>query len=180
MNRYSPYSVAWVVCLVLSIGLLSSCTASNTVDLESYVREVKARQHPRVEPLPEFVPYETFLYRAKNLRDPFTPPSLEPSTAVAQASGSGIHPKAGRRREPLESTPLDSLRMVGTLDRDSDTWALIRASDGAIHRIQPGNYLGQNHGKVTGISEYSVMLKEIVPDGLGGWIERAASLALSE
>ena len=165
---------------MLTIALLSGCTVTTTEDLESYVKDVKTRQHPRVEPLPEFVPYETFLYRAENLRDPFTPPSLEPSTTVAHVSDNGIYPEVGRRKEPLEGFPLDSLRMVGTLAKDDETWALVRATDGAIHRMQNGNYVGQNHGKIIGISEHSVKVKEIVPDGLGGWIERAASLALSE
>lgn len=180
MNHYSCHGRTWIAYLFVSIAFLYGCSNSGTHDLETYVQKVKARQHPRVEPLPEFVPYETFLYRAQNLRDPFTPPSVEASTAVAQAIGNGIYPEAGRRKEPLESHPLDSLRMVGTLDRADDTWALVRTSDGTIHRVQPGNHLGQNHGKITAISESSVNLTEILPDGLGGWIERAASLALSE
>lgn len=168
-----------VVMALLVLGL-GGCSMSSTSDLESYVREVKARQHPRVEPLPEFVPYETFVYRAQDFRDPFTPPAPEPMDTVANVIDNGIHPEVGRRREPLESFPLDGLRMVGTLDRQEENWGLVRDSDGAIHRVQPGNYVGQNHGRITGISEFKINITEIVPDGLGGWIERPASLALSE
>ena len=180
MNRCSSPYISLITGFVVSLIFLTACTTSDTQDLDAYVREVLAQQHPRVDPLPEFIPYETFLYRAQDLRDPFTPQTAEPSTTVAQVSENGIHPDVGRRKEPLEVFPLDSLRMVGTLDKDHETWALIRASDGAIHRVQPGNYLGQSHGRITGISDYSVSITEILPDGLGGWIERAAALSLSE
>lgn len=160
---------------------LAACSNSNTEDLRAYVEEVKSRQHPSVEPLPEFAPYETHLYQASTDRDPFTPPVLAaPKSEVAQASGDGISPDFNRAREPLEAEPLDSLRMVGTLERSGSSWALVRMSDSTIHRVKPGNYVGQNHGKIVGITESEVELTEIVPDGLGGWMERQAALALSE
>jgi type IV pilus assembly protein PilP len=134
-----------------------------------------------VDPLPEFAPYETHLYQASNDRDPFTPPvASSPKSEVAQAPGNGVSPDFNRAREPLEAEPLDSLRMVGTLERAGTSWALVRMSDSTIHRVKPGNYLGQNHGKIVSITESEVELTEIVPDGLGGWMERQAALALSE
>jgi type IV pilus assembly protein PilP len=167
------------VCL-MAIGL-AACSSSNTEDLRTYVEDVKSMQHPSVEPLPEFAPYETHLYQAYNDRDPFTPPVLSaPKSEIAQASGNGVSPDFNRAREPLEAEPLDSLRMVGTLERAGNSWALVRMSDSTIHRVKPGNYLGQNHGKIVSITESEVELTEIVPDGLGGWMERQAALALSE
>ena len=103
-----------------------------------------------------------------------------PTKVVAQRTYSGISPVADRPQEPLEEFPLDSLRMVGTLERNEDSWALIKASDDTIHRIKPGNYIGQNHGKIISVNEYAVDLTEIIPDGMGGWMERHASVALSE
>jgi len=160
---------------------LAACAGNNTEDLRSYVDTVKSRQQARVEPLPEFSPFETHLYQAMDARGPFTPPSYStPRSQVAPASNGGISPNFNRAREPLESEPLDGLRMVGTLGRDSSSWALVRMSDSTIHRVKPGNYVGQNHGKIVGITESEVEVTEIVSDGLGGWIERQASLALSE
>lgn len=168
-----------VACL-LAVGL-AACSGTNTEDLRAYVEDVKSRQHPSIEALPEFAPYETHLYQAYNDRDPFSPPVLSaPKSEVAQASGSGISPDFNRAREPLEAEPLDSLRMVGTLEKGGSSWALVRMSDSTIHRVKPGNYLGQNHGKIVSITESEVELTEIVPDGLGGWMERQAALALSE
>lgn len=179
MMRLNRAALAVSTCLLT--GLLGACGGSNTEDLRSYVESVKAQQHPRIEPLPEFAPYETHLYQASADRDPFTPPVYSaPKTGVAKAGGNGIAPDLNRPREPLETEPLDSLRMVGTLERNGNSWALVRMSDSTIHRVKPGNYVGQNYGKIVNISESEVDITEIVPDGLGGWMERQATLALSE
>jgi type IV pilus assembly protein PilP len=163
-------------------GMLAACSNNPTADLEKYVEEVKSQQKSSIEPLPEFQPFETFTYSANELRDPFTPPvfSHPPAATVAQAGGNGIKPDFDRPTEPLEEFPLDSLRMVGTMAKGQETWALILDKDSAIHRVQTGNYMGQNHGKITRITESEVELTEIIPDGLGGWMERQASIAISE
>ena len=176
LNSLARFAIAGLL-----VGSIAGCAGNNTEDLRSYVESVKSKQHARVEPLPEFSPFETHLYQAMDARDPFTPPSYStPRSQVAQATNGGIAPDFNRPREPLESEPLDGLRMVGTLGRDGTSWALVRMSDSTIHRVKPGNYLGQNYGKIVNITESEVEVTEIVPDGLGGWIERQASLALSE
>jgi len=166
--------------LVLA-GLLSACSGDPTADLQSYVEEVKSQQKSSIEPLPEFEPFDSFEYAAGELRDPFTPPvfSHTPAT-VAQATSNGVKPDFDRPTEPLEEYPLDSLRMVGTLAQNDESWALILDTDDTIHRVQRGNYMGQNHGKITKVSEFEVELTEIIPDGLGGWMERPASITISE
>jgi len=179
MIRLQKAALAVSFCLVA--GGLTACSGNNKEDLRSYVEEVKARQHARIEPLPEFAPYETHLYSAAEDRDPFTPPVYSaPRSQVAKGTGTGITPDFNRSQEPLESEPLDSLRMVGTLERNGNSWALVQMSDSTIHRVEPGNYMGQNFGKIVQITESEVELTEIVPDGLGGWMERQAALALSE
>ena len=57
---------------------------------------------------------------------------------------------------------------------------LRQTADGLIHRVIPGNYLGQNDGRITDISESEVELVEIISDGIGGYIERDASISLSD
>lgn len=169
--------------LVSSIAIclgLTGCSMGDTQDLQTYVQDVRNRQQSRIEPLPEFKPYETFLYQANDLRSPFDAGGPVLAEQAIPGSGSNIHPDSNRPREPLEEFPLDTLRMVGTLEQKGQSWGLVVTSDGTIHRIQPGNYAGQNHGKIKEITEYEIALTEIVPDGLGGWIERPATLALSE
>ena len=91
-----------------------------------------------------------------------------------------IRPDSRRSREFLEQFPLDTLRMVGTLRLQARNFGLVQGKDGPVHRILPGNYLGQNEGRVLSVNESRISLIEIVPDGLGGYIERPAALALSE
>ena len=173
-----PVRSVWLLSLT---ALVTACGGGETQDLRQYTEQVRARQNTHVEPLPEFKPYETYLYQASELRSPFQPSNGgAPDDILAESSNSGVRPDSNRPREALEAFPLDTLRMVGTLDQDGESWALVRTNDGTIHRVQPGNHLGQNHGRIVNVTEYEIELVEIVPDGLGGWVERQASLALSE
>jgi type IV pilus assembly protein PilP len=164
----------------LSCGLLA-CSGNPTADLEDYIKTTKNQQKSSIEPLPEFQPYESFTYEATDLRDPFSEPTFahaKPSPSFV--SSNGIKPDVSRPTEPLEEFPLDGLRMVGTLEQHENHWALINDTDGTIHRVQPGNYAGQNHGKITRITEFEIDLTEIIPDGIGGWVERQASIVINE
>jgi len=168
--------------LVLTVLFgLAACGGDGMDDLRAFVEKEKAKPGGRIEPLPEIKPYETYVYVPGARREPFTASQESRPAAVAGAgAGTGVQPDRNRSREALEGFPLDTLRMVGTLQKEGGVAALIRAQDGTIHRITAGNYLGQNHGKVTLVSEEKVELTEIVPDGSGGWLERQASVALSE
>jgi type IV pilus assembly protein PilP len=161
--------------------LLTGC-AGDMHDLEAYVAEVKMRKPPGIEPLPEIKPYEKFEYQAEDLRNPFDPSVIaqQPAAVGNQVSESGISPDPNRTPEFLESFPLDTLRMVGTLEQSGQLWALIKTPDATIQRVAQGNYMGQNNGKITLISEANIKLMEIVPDGFGGWREREGLVALSD
>ncbi len=174
--------------LLLLVAIsLAGCAESDVEDLRAFVAQVKASKQGRVEPLPEFVPTDSFRYAAASMDDPFM--SWDLKRARQQAAqrveeevevSNGLTPDVRRRREPLENFPLDTLRMVGTMTREGAQVVLVRSPDGLISRVTTGNYLGQNHGKVVAIKEDRIELVEIVPDGLGGWLERPASLALVE
>ena len=165
---------------LVSMGLvvgLAGCSRDNS-DLRDYIAEVKARKSSVVEPLPQIRQYEPFEYISTDRRDPFTPVVQEaPSGPTPENS---LRPNENRNREALEEFPLDGLRMVGTLSTDQATFALVRAPDGIVHRVSLGNYMGQNYGKITSITEAEVTLEEIIPDGFGGYMKRSASIALSE
>ena len=168
-------TVTLLVCLPL-IG----CGSGSMRDLELYAQEVLARKHQSIEPLPTFEPYEIYAYASKEERNPFQPFSqdtqLQPSTV---ATGSEVHP-VPHTPEELEQFPLDSLRMVGTLDKSEQTWAIVLDKQGTVYRVQKGNYMGKNNGKVVHIFEDRIELTEIIPNGTGGWQERQAALALAE
>jgi len=163
---------------------LVACDSATHQDLQDFVSKTKAQalKTTSVEPLPDIKPYETFLYKVDSKRDPFTP-TLVIDDAIETAGGDGIHPDPNRRKEALENYPLDSLRMVGTLQRDDQLWAIVKVinnPDSGIHRVVTGNYMGQNHGQIVRISDEQIELVEIIPNGLGGWRESETSIALSE
>lgn len=171
--------------VILSLGLfLTACSSSSMDDLRAQVDEIKQRKAPPIPPLPEFTPAEGFQYAAADVDHPFT--TWLDKMARIQAEQrekqrqDGLRPDLERRRESLESFPLDTLRMVGTLTRESEAAALVSAPDGLVTRIHVGNYLGQNHGKVTDVLDNKIEIMEIVPDGLGGWQYRPTSIALIE
>ncbi len=151
---------------------LSGCSA-NLDELERQVAEIKSRPGERIEPLPEIKPYESFAYGASSMRSPFVP-SAPSRSDVANA----VRPDVKRPREFLEQFPLDTMKMVGTLEQRGRSFGLVQGKDGLVHRIQPGNYLGQNDGRVVSVTSTRISIIEIVPDGLGGYIERPAALAL--
>lgn len=163
----------------LASTILAGCD-SGMQDLEQFVSDTRQKHQGRVDPLPPFAEYETVAYAESGLRDPFKPHqnTSAATTTVVAASANGPRPSDNRRREALEGFPLDSLKMVGILKQRTSSWALVQDKDGTIHRVQPGNYAGQNHGKITRISENEINLVELIPDGISGWIQRQAQLKL--
>lgn len=161
---------------LLALALLALGACSNDMDeLRQQVAEIKNRPGERIEPLPEIKPYEAFAYTASNLRSPFVPSAPARSELAA-----GVRPDVKRPREFLEQFPLDTMRMVGTLQLQGRNYGLVQGKDGLVHRVLPGNYMGQNDGRIVGITSTKISIVEIVPDGLGGYIERPAALALTE
>ena len=149
-------------------------------DLSAYVAKIKAQQKADIAPIPVMKPYEKFNYSAADLRNPFVRTVVEmPVEEEEIIVDNGIRPDEHRLKEALESYGLTELQLVGTLEQES-VWALIRSSDGVIHRVQVGNYIGQNHGEILSISDTELKLKEIVLEGKGRYIERDSSLSVVE
>lgn len=160
---------------------IGGCGGGSMSDLESYVSEVLSRPGGKIEPIPPLEPYVVYTYQSSEGVDPFEPFFQEaPEPTTVAATGGGPAPDPNRNKEELEGYSLDSLRMMGTLEQDETIWGIIRTPDGAIHRVQSGNYMGRNHGKITHISEEKIELTEIVADSQGRWQERPAGLALAE
>jgi type IV pilus assembly protein PilP len=163
-----------LITLLTSVMLVAGCSRGMS-DLDAYIGEVKARPGGRIEPLPEITVYETVGYDRSGARSPFVP-----DVPAAGRPDNGVRPDADRRREHLEGFPLDTLRMVGTLHLGGQHYGLVQTADRLIHRVVVGNYLGQNDGRIVSISDSDIHLLEIIPDGLGGYTERAASIGLGE
>ena len=157
-------------------GFVAAGCSGGQSDLQTWIDTIKTKPGGRIQALPDVQPYETFAYAAGKLRSPFQP---QGQSAVVGGNAS-LRPNARRNREFLEGFSLDTLRMVGTFKVGGSFFGLVQSKDGLVSKVQPGNYLGQNDGKVSGISGSKISLVEIIPDGLGGYIERPASLALTD
>ena len=169
--------------MLAAVTLLTGCSGGSKFDdLQAYVAEVNARPKGRIEPLPEFKPYESFNYSAAGLRGPFTAPvEIKLIKYQQERANSNVKPDLQRPKEYLESFSVDAITMVGTLAlTEKDVWALLDDADGGVHRVKVGNYVGRNHGKVVSINPGSVELIEIVPDGHGGWLERPRAIKLQD
>lgn len=168
-----PSSRRWLaaVCVATALGL-AGC-GDGLDDLRAQIEQAKQRPGGRIPPLPEVKPYESYAYSKSAERSPFAP-------SVAGEAAAGPRPDTKRPREYLEQFPLDTMRMVGTLKLGGANYGLVQTRDGLVHRVLPGNYLGQNDGRILSISETRISLIEIVPDGLGGYIERPAALGMGE
>ena len=169
--------LAAAAAIVVSVGL-AACGSESHQDLRQFVKDSENLPHGRIPPLPQVKPYEPFDYAGFDLIDPFRPRKIEPPRGAAGAGG--IAPDLNRRREPLEAYPLESLRMVGTLEQKKQMFALVKAPDNTLFRVRSGNYIGQNFGRIVEISESQVNLKEIVQDSGGNWEEKEQALLLQE
>jgi len=172
-------SILPVLALAGTALLLSGC-GRGMGDLETWVAEVKARKSRAIDPIPQMKQYEAYAYVGENRRDPFVASQGESRPAEGTESASAIRPDLNRSKEPLEEFPIDALRLVGIVSFNARTYALVKAPDAVIHRVTVGDHLGQNYGRISKVSEAEVNLTEIIPDGFGGYIERAAALAASE
>ena len=166
-----------ILCAALGYALLTGLTACSSADdeLDRFIDDTKKQPGGRVQPLPEVKPYETFVYSATTMRSPF-----QPGGPSAGAGVSGLRPDSKRNREFLEQFSLDTLKMVGTLRLGKAMYGLVQTKDKLVHRVVVGNYIGQADGKISEISAAKIVLTEIVPDGLGGYIERPAALGLTD
>jgi type IV pilus assembly protein PilP len=176
-THYLRLPTVLVVC-----GLVTACN-QGLGDLQQFVQQTISRPPGRIEPIPEFQPYQNFEYTSHDLRDPFKlvdfrRPDENPETINNIANGP--KPNIDRIRQPLEDFPLDTLRLKGSVTQSGVKWGLVFAPDNTVHRVIEGQYMGQNHGRIISVTDQSIELTEIVPDGLGNYIERSSAVALIE
>ncbi len=174
-----------ILCLTLclaAVAFVAGCGSSDEKQIQQWMAEVKASMKPTTQPVPEPKEFSPYAYEGRGAVDPFDPQKIAMAVArqqQARVSASAIKPDLERRRETLEGFPLDQIRMVGMMRQAGANVALLETS-GATHLVRVGNYVGQNFGLITRITETEVQLKEIVQDAAGEWVERPAKLELQE
>ena len=159
----------WLLILPL---FLTACADADIDELQQWMTEQRAQTRPRVTPIPEPKKFTPQAYLEEGAVDPF---SLQRLTQALRQESSGANANAAL----VEAVPLDSVKMVGSLNKAGQLVALVRV-DNLLYQVRPGNYLGQSYGKITKVSETEIVLREIVQDAAGEWIERPAALQLQE
>ncbi|MEE4244832.1 MAG: pilus assembly protein PilP [Kangiellaceae bacterium] len=169
------------------VALVIAGCSSNTDDLRTWVQNVKAKPAGPIQPMPEVKQTPSFEYQSMDLRSPFA--ELEPEVeselqVIAEGCDATVQPDPNRRREDLESYSLDSMEMVGAMTQGEESWGLIKMTtgraEGKVFKVSNGNYLGINHGRITDINEFRIVIETLVLDVQGCWEKREISLALNE
>jgi type IV pilus assembly protein PilP len=168
---------------LLAGAALSACGASGEDELRQWMATQRAQTKPQVQPIPEPKKFAPQAYTQDGATDPFSnlklTQALKRESSQSTSNASLVAPELARRKEPLESFPLDAMQMVGSLIKQGLPVALVRV-DNLLYQVKPGSYLGQNFGKILKVAETEVVLREIVQDASGEWIERTATLQLQE
>ncbi|ARU54880.1 MAG: pilus assembly protein PilP [Pseudomonadales bacterium] len=171
------------IVLPLVMLALQGCSAGRGFsDIDQFMAEMQSKPRGKIEQLPVFEAYEAFTYSAANRRAPFSVPVDIQLLERQLQENSTVTPDLDRPKELLENYAIASLKLVGTLKRadSGPLFALIQDDEGGIHRVQEGQYMGKNHGRVIRVDDAGMQLVEIVPNGRGGWLERPRTLALIE
>jgi len=174
--------LVFVLCAGMAAVGLSGCVGSDQDELKQWMAQQRAQVRPRVAPITEPKKFTPQAYTEASALEPFNMQKLTQALRrdSSQPSTSGlIAPELARRKEALEAFPLDSMAMVGSMNRNGQPVALITV-DKLLYQVRVGNYLGLNYGRITRISETELALREIVQDAAGEWIERVATLQLQE
>ena len=172
-----------VTSLTLVLLVLAGCGSSDQEELQQWMTAQRNAARPKIASLPAPTKFTPETYGQEGLIEPFSNQklvqALKRDSTQATANAALIAPELSRRKEPLEATPLDAVAMVGSLTKAGRPVALVRV-DNLIYQVRVGNYLGQNYGRITAVTEASLVLREIVQDAAGEWIERPATLQLLE
>lgn len=159
--------------------LLTACGGEEFSDLKAELKDKTKDMRGRVDALPIVKPYEPVPYKVFDQPDPFSAAKIELVTKSAGSGGGGLKPDFNRPKEPLEAYPLESLKMVGVLQQKKANFALVKADTG-LFRVKVGNYVGQNFGLITTITDSQVQVRELIQDAAGDWTERQSTLQLQE
>lgn len=169
--------------LLLVAASLAACGGSNSDELQQWMASQRGMTRPKVAPIPEPKVFKPVAYGLTDALEPFNKEklavALKRDGVQAVSNAALVAPELARRKQPLEAFPLDAMALVGSMNQAGKPVALVRVNN-LLYQVRPGDYLGQNFGRVTKISETEVALREIVQDAVGEWIERTASLQLQE
>ena len=174
-------SMLRLAALTLLPLLLAACGNSNEQEVQQWMDKTRQETRPSIPKLKEPKDFIPFSYDKKNEIDPFNPGKLQSAfNKLNPGNGNGIKPDLDRRREALEAVPMDVIKMVGTITKGGVHYALVEVDGKGVNQVKAGNYIGQNYGLITKVSDEAIEVKEIYLDAGGDWAERVQNLELQE
>ena len=176
--QYAPackynISLASVPTFSIITVLLTSCMNNNMTDLEQYIEKQRSKAPEKIAPLPAVKSYSVYAYNESGLRNPFVAENTGIARSIEEC------PQITRSKDALETVPLDSLILVGSLEQNGERWALIKDPERNVHRLKKGEYMGQNNGRIMQITDNEVVLQELVSDRVEGCQKRKTILAVA-
>lgn len=172
-----------LIAIAAAAVVVAGCGSSGQEEVQQWMKDQRAGAKTHVTPIPEPKKFTPQAYTQDGSTDPFSnvklTQALKRESSQSTSNAALVAPELARRKEPLEAYPLDAMKMVGSLMKEGQPVALLRV-DNLLYQVKPGNYLGQNYGKIVKVGESEVVLREIVQDAAGEWTERQATLQLQE
>jgi type IV pilus assembly protein PilP len=168
----SNCAISVSMCLIILFSL-TSCMNNSMSDLEQYVQREQNKAPKDIPPLPAIKSYPVYTYNEAGLRNPF----VDENTSIARFKEEC--PQITRAKDALETEPLDTLTLVGSLEQEGERWALIKDQKRNVHRLKKGEHMGQNNGRIIVITESEVVLQELVSDHIDGCKKRKTTLAIA-
>lgn len=163
---------------VLSLLAIAGCSTEQS-ELQAWMDEERKATPVNRDKISEPKKFEPYRYENSGQIDPFALTKLTVALDRLQKAKGALKPDLNRRRDVLENYPLDNIKMVGHLADGKSAFALLQV-DNVVYQAKAGNYLGQNFGVITKMSETEVVIKELVQDAAGEWAERETALRLQE
>ena len=168
---------------ITMVLLLAACGSEEHSDIKEWMKDAAKDIRPSRQSLPDIKPFPAIAYDAGDMLDPFNAAKIEPAKRTDGGGGGGLKPNFDRRKQELEAYPLESLRFVGLIRNNKILYAVIMAN-ARVYRVKVGDYMGQSFGRIgeiqasSGLDEGKLILKELVQDSSGDWVEREAALEL--
>lgn len=161
--------------IILGSVLLTGCSTGDFNDLNSWMSEQSKNVKGRIEPLPQAKTFTPRNFVAK--QNPF---EEKEALLLSQLDNNKYAPDPNRRKEPLETYALESLKMTGFLNSTNGPQAIIATVDNKTNFVNVNNYIGKNYGLITKITEGQIVLEERVIGGDGAWALREAIVPLND
>lgn len=164
---------------ILTFAILLVSCSGDSGNVKKFVADTKKKTRGKVASLPIMDIPEQVSYTSRSLRSPFSKSGSAIDQEMVFSRKEQAVRDLERKIEKLEQYPLASLKLKGVLESANTSWGLVVDSDGYMHKVQVGNYIGHNSGRVVEITPTKLIIMEKWDDGSGNVQEQEKYLKLT-